>query len=179
MSVCFESIHAHLITEFLQLNDDVFLKAAYEMVVLHPEHFLPKGSDLVFYEPSNTQVTGKRYVVGYDRTLRQFPGTEGCDRLPPFTFDVNRGTGLSLNPFLVVLNAEIKFRRFKRMMSRLNEEQRRRFMLPPEMMELIDETIKLVNLIYWKPIRPTPKLPTRQSVKGIFKGETEDGGVWG
>jgi len=134
----------YLLTLFFQLGKRPFSNAQYEMVVLHPEHLLPKGSSLTFYTRVNDQLHGKAYVVGHDRTLRESPGTTDSDspRLPAFTFDAIRAT-LPLNVFLVVLNAEIKFRRYRRMGTTPK--------LPEDVEELMDETIKLVELIYWKP----------------------------
>lgn len=127
---------------FLQLQSSPFSNAQYELVVLHPEHFLPKGSSLTFYSRVNNQLLGQNYIVGHDRTLRQSPGTTDSPRFPAFSFDVNRPS-LSLNIFLVLLNAEIKFRRYRRMGTMPK--------LPEDVEKLMDETIKLVNLIYWKP----------------------------
>jgi hypothetical protein len=117
------------------------------LVVLHPEHFLPKGSTLTLHTLVNDQPHGKNYVVGHDRTLREAPGTADSPRFPAFTF-MNRATSLSLNVFLVVLNAEIKFRRYRRMGTMPQ--------LPEDVEKLIDETIRLVQLIYWKPEKNTP-----------------------
>jgi len=111
-------------------------------VALHPEHLLPKGSSLTFYTRVNDQLHGKDYVIGHDRTLRESPGTTDSPRLPPFTFDANRAA-LPLNVFLVVLNAEIKFRRYRRIGTMPK--------LPADVEELMDKTIELVELIYWKP----------------------------
>ncbi|KAF8800097.1 hypothetical protein BYT27DRAFT_7200604 [Phlegmacium glaucopus] len=119
------------------------VNAEYEMVVLHPEHFLPKGSDLTVYSQTNGQVYGKSYVIGHDRTLRESPGTPDSPRLPAFASEADRSGSLPLNVFLVVLNAEIKFRRYKRMA--LVDA------LSPDVQELIEQTIKLVDLIYWEP----------------------------
>ena len=133
-----------LLTSSLQLPYSPFSDAQYELVVLHPEHFLPKGSSLTFYTRVNDQLHGKNYVVGQDRTLRELPGTMDSPRLPAFTFDADRDA-LSLNVFLVVLNAEIKFRRFRRMANMPK--------LPKDVEELMDKTTQLVELIYWKPER--------------------------
>ena len=138
----FGSIPLYLLTSFFQLGERPFRNAQYEMVVLHPEHLLPKGSSLTFYTRVNDQLHGKDYVIGHDRTLRESPGTTDSPRLPAFTFDANRAA-LPLNVFLVVLNAEIKFRRYRRMGTMPK--------LPEDVEELMNETIKLVELIYWKP----------------------------
>jgi len=81
-------------------------------VLLRPEHFLPDKSVLTVYG----QVTTKTYMIGSDRHLRRSPANdvEICERFPPFAFDYRRSRGLPLNTLLVILNAEIKFRRYLR-----------------------------------------------------------------
>ena len=61
---------------------------------------------------------------------------------PAFTFDAD-SRSLPLNVFLVLLNAEIKFRGYRRMgaMPKLAEDVEK----------LMDETLKLVDSIYWRP----------------------------
>jgi hypothetical protein len=49
-------------------------------VVLHHEHFLPKGSSLTFYTHANNQLLAQNYIVGHDCMLRCSPGT--TDSLP-------------------------------------------------------------------------------------------------
>jgi len=118
----------------------------YELVALHPEHFLPPGNVLTVYDHSNGQVTRKTYVAAPDRILRESPGTDNTfPCLPSFMLDSNRPVEQMLNPFLVVLNAEIKFRRYLRL------PQPPQTPLPDDVMELIMKTTKLVDLIYWKP----------------------------
>ena len=121
----------------------------YELVVLHPEHFLQNGSVLVRYERGNGQVSARTYVPGPDRTLRESPGIDSvCPCFPSFTFESTRPASLSLNPFLVILNAEIKLRRYLRVAGRQNA-------LPADVMQLVHKTIELVDLIYWQPtVRP-------------------------
>ncbi|KAF4612538.1 hypothetical protein D9613_012773 [Agrocybe pediades] len=107
-------------------------------------HFLPeKGNTLtVFTEEENDLSDGKMYFVSPDGALR-----EGRDNtqplLPPFTSNRGRAEKDILNPFLVVLNAEIAFRRFR--------EQPRR-VLCQEYNELIDLTIDLMDKIYFQPV---------------------------
>ena len=127
---------------FLQLNHSPFMDAQYEMVLLHPEHFLPCGTSLGFCTKSGSdhQLSSKYYVVRHDCTLQEAPGTEDCSCLPTFSFGVC--SGHLLNPFLVILSAEINFQHYRRME------------LPPlslDVKNLIDLTIKLVELIYWEP----------------------------
>jgi hypothetical protein len=83
--------------------------AQYELVVLHPEHFLPKGSDLTVYTEVNGSLSGQSYVIGHDGTLRESPGMQDSPRLPTFSFDADRSQSVPPNAFLVLLNAEIKF----------------------------------------------------------------------
>ena len=52
-------------------------------------------------------------------------------------------TAANLNPFLVILNAEIKFRRY------LRQQRPPPLPLPTNVMTLIHLTIELVKLIYW------------------------------
>jgi hypothetical protein len=52
-----------------------------------------------------------------------------------------------LNPFLVILNAEIKFRRYIR--------QGHHTRLSPDVQQLMEKTCELVQLIYWQPTEAT------------------------
>lgn len=92
----------------MQFCSRSFTHPEYELVVLHPEHLLPRGNILPVYDPQ----TGdhKTYVASQDRRLREsFDPNSPC--FPSFTHDTSRfGSGI-LNVFAVILNAEIKFRR--------------------------------------------------------------------
>lgn len=86
-------------------------------------------------------MSGKLYLVSPDGALRE--GSENnTPRLPAFASNQARASEDTLNPFLVVLNAEIAFRRFRR----------RPHPLCAEYTELIDLTIDLVHKIYFKPL---------------------------
>jgi hypothetical protein len=114
----------------------------YKLVLLHPHHFLQKGSALTVFTEDGDNLSGKMYVVSPDGALRE--GREdNKPRLPAFMSYRARASEDILNPFLVVINAEIAFRRFKR---------RPHSPLCAEYMELIDLTIELVEKIYFKPI---------------------------
>ena len=117
-------------------------------MALHPEHFLPGSSALTAYERANGQASRQSHVSAPDRTLRKSPGTNDCPRFPTFCYEYARSGVLSLNAFLVILNADVKFRRYLKMPTPANP-------LPADVMELIHKTVELVDLIYWKPaIRP-------------------------
>jgi hypothetical protein len=84
-------------------------------------------------------LSGKLYLVSPDGALRA--GSENnTPRLPAFSSNQAHVSDDALNPFLVVLNAEIAFRRFSR----------RPHPLCAEYTELIDLTIDLVHKIYFK-----------------------------
>ena len=119
------------------------------MVALHPKHLLPAGNVLTLYDRANGQVSFKTYVAAPDHTLRESPGTDDTfPRFPSFALDPNRPSEQLLNPFLVILNAEIKFRRYRLLLNNPDP-------LPADVMELITKTMTLVELIYWRPsVRP-------------------------
>ena len=81
------------------------------------------------------------YFVSPDGALREGPD-DSKPRLPPFLPNRARTLEDMLNPFLVVLNAGIAFRRFMRQPRQLSAEY----------MELINLTLELVDLIYYKPV---------------------------
>ncbi|TFK68413.1 hypothetical protein BDN72DRAFT_858419 [Pluteus cervinus] len=154
--------------------------AQYELVVLHPEHFLPKQSQLAIYH-ADSQMS-KTYVVGPDCNLRESPGTLDNALLPPFSFDRRTsGDRLQLNPLLVVLNAEIKFRRYERMMPTPTP-------LPANLRELITRTNKPAELLFFIPINPmkpevpypfAPKPPTDIYEPSEDESKNNDGGEFG
>lgn len=86
-------------------------------------------------------MSGKLYFVSPDGALRE--GSENTKpRLPAFASNQARALEDTVNPFLVILNAEIAFRRFRR----------RPYPLCAEYTELIDLTIDLMDKIYFKPL---------------------------
>ncbi|KAF8957602.1 hypothetical protein BDZ97DRAFT_1924481 [Flammula alnicola] len=125
----------------LDFSNPSFLNPRYELVVLHPEHFLPVGSVLTCYDPA--QIGHKTYVPSPYRRLRESPGDLARPPFPPFS-GPNRRPGAELNPFLVIINAEIKFRRYHRLQPPSQS-------LPEDVLELIKQTEELVELIYWEP----------------------------
>ena len=73
----------------------------------------------------------------------ELPRTPHCPRFLAYA----RPRSLPLNVFLVMLNNQIKFRRYKRM-SDLQA-------LPQDVQEFIDLIIELADLIYWVPVIPS------------------------
>ncbi|PPQ73761.1 hypothetical protein CVT26_011879 [Gymnopilus dilepis] len=130
----------HNIRSF-SLFEPPFSDATYELVLLHPRHFFRKGSALTAFTEDGDQLVGKMYFVSPDGALREGPD-DSKPRFPAFPPDRARASEDMLNPFLVVLNAGIAFRRFMRQPRRLCAEY----------MELINLTLELVDLIYYKPV---------------------------
>lgn len=95
---------------------------------------------MVFTEHGE-RLSGKSYFVSPDGALREGPENDK-PRLPAFPSNQARSLEDMLNPFLVVLNAEIAFRRFRRKSRPLCAEYT----------ELVDLTIELVSKIYNKPL---------------------------
>jgi hypothetical protein len=124
-----------------QFNNPSLSNPQYELVVLHPEHFLPGGNVLILYDPE--QLSHKAYVPSPDRRLREFPGDLSCARFPSFS-GPDRPPGLALKPLSVVINADIRFRRYRRLAPPSQP-------LPDDVLELMKQTEKLVELIYWEP----------------------------
>jgi hypothetical protein len=88
-----------------------------------------------------------RYKMA-DRVLRRYPGNDTSERFPPFPFKGLRAIlGHAINPYLVILAAEIKFRRYLA----ANGTN-----LPQVYKSLMDKTIEVANLLYFQPAGPPP-----------------------
>ena len=144
-------------------------------MVLQPHHFLQKGGGLAVYTKQGDMVDGKLYVVSEDGALRENTKNDSA-RLPAFTSHPGRAPEHMLNPLLVIINAEMVFRRF----------QRNPHPLCDDYQELIQLTITLVDKIYFKPVvdelLPTlEKLTSRAGVQDVemagpaneFRGQPE------
>ncbi|KAF9557060.1 hypothetical protein CPC08DRAFT_710699 [Agrocybe pediades] len=119
-----------------------FTDATYELVLLYPHHFLPKNGDaLTVFSEHGNDLSGKMYFVSPDGALREGPDNT-LPRLPAFSSNATRAREDMLNPFLVALNADIAFRRFRE----------RQHPLCKDYDDLIDLTIELVNKIYFQPL---------------------------
>jgi hypothetical protein len=118
----------------------------YELVSLHPEHFLPRGAVLPIYDPATRICTN--YVSSRDRRLRKSFEPDSAP-LPPFrhVFQNRDHTQYKLNIFLVAINAEIKIRRFFKMI----EQHPPPTALPDDVLALMRRVEELVDLLYWVP----------------------------
>ena len=129
-----------------QFSVSSFTNPEYELVSLHPEHFLPRGSTLPIYDPATR--TCKNYVPSRDRRLRESIEPDSA-RLPPFCHDFqNRNNFDNLNILLVAINAEIKFRRYLKMI----QEDPPTTALPDDVLALMRRVVELVDLLYWVPV---------------------------
>ncbi|KAM6495239.1 hypothetical protein JOM56_009862 [Amanita muscaria] len=128
----------------LDFSDASFTNPEYELVVLHPEHFLPGGGIFTVYDRANNG--HKNYVVSNDRRLRESIDYNS-PRLPSFSHDAQhrKSNPSRVNVFLVAINADIKFRRYFRMAEQLPP-------LPPDVIELMRRVTYLIDLIYWEPV---------------------------
>jgi len=120
--------------------EKVFQHSQFELVALHPEHFLPGGSVLTVYDYASQ--TRKTYLPSTDRRLRESPDP-ASPLLPSFPAP-SRILAARLNPFFAIINAEIKFRRYLRM-------DPPAIPLPDDVHELMRMSKELVDLIYWVP----------------------------
>ena len=131
---------------------------------MHPQHFLPRGAGLLFQGGQDVVP----YVAAPDGVLR-IGGEDTGDRFPSFDGPNARATKKRLNPFLVVINADMAFRRFRRQPHPLCDEDS----------ELMDLTISLVEKIYFQPIidriKKRMKTPLRSAQDA--DGDVEMGGV--
>ena len=128
----------------MQLLDPSVRPAEYEVVVLQPDDFLPDDSLFRLYSRQQGQVIEfKHYKMAADRTLREHPGHDTSQRFPPFRFIGNRNqVGHTMNPYLIILAAEIKFRRYLA----ANGTP-----LPPIYDTLLRKTIQVAELLYFVP----------------------------
>lgn len=76
--------------------------------------------------------------------VRKIPGDDSADRFPPFCFIGHRTLAVhTSNPYLVILAAEIKFRRYLA----ANGPP-----LPPVYDSLMRKTIRVAELLYFRPV---------------------------
>jgi hypothetical protein len=125
-----------------QLHSSSFTNPEYELISLHPEHFLPHGAILPIYDPV-TRIY-KNYVSSRDQCLRESIEPDSA-RLPPFRHVFqNRNKFYDMNIFLVAINTEIKFRRYFKMI----EQHPPTTALPDDVLSLMRRVIELVDLLY-------------------------------
>ena len=73
--------------------------------------------------------------------LRKSPGYDSCPSIPPFSFKPRREKIFKPNPFLIILNAQIKFRRY------LGQIPKSEIPLPNNVYHPINRTMELVDFV--------------------------------
>lgn len=137
--------------------------------MLHPEHFLPAGSYLTIYHRDviSESVDVKIYGVGsahaldgVGRRLREMVSVNSQVQpeaplpfqplgSPPPDFYAPLRHSQPLNPFLVILNAGIKFRRyFRNPATEITTPIPPRPPLPEQVLRSMNKTLRLIDLLY-------------------------------
>ena len=120
-------------------------------MVLHPDQLLPNGSTLLRRGSDDSYIP---YKASSDKILRQVDAASILSSrppdltalpFPPFRHVTERETHQALNVYLVLLNAEIKFQRFAR---NIGIDK-----LHPDMRDIVEQTIRIVDLMYSEPVR--------------------------
>jgi len=118
-----------------------------------------------------TTSTYKNYLPARDQCLRE-SFEPNSPRLPTFRHNSEcRDYARRLNIFLVIINAEIKFRRYFEMV-RLNPPVTP---LPDDVLSLMSRTMELVHLIYWKPV-PTKNSPGEMIAASVMASSRRNHG---
>jgi hypothetical protein len=121
---------------------DAFKGAKYDLILLHPKHFLPNGAPLpIFNQTTNQWVC---YTV-QDGELKDSSG----NRLAPFEDPAGATRSQGLNPLFFTINAFLKIE---------SHETKYTSQFPRHTLQIIDLVKKLYDLIYFL---PTPQPGTR------------------
>jgi len=105
---------------------------------------LPHGAALPVYNPATR--TWKNYVASRDRRLRESAEPDSA-QLPPFRHPRSHFHGHDVNIFLVTINAQIKIRRYFRMI----QQDPPTTPLPYDVLALMSHIMELVELLFWEP----------------------------
>jgi hypothetical protein len=134
---------------FRPRNFQYFPLTEFQLVVLHPDQLLPRGSTLL---RRNSDSSYTAYKASSDKLLRQVDPafvlssnnpSVTAPSFPPFLHQTTRSLPQSLNIYFVLLNAEIKFQRFAKHIG-LDK-------LHPDVKAIVDQTIEIVHLMYSEP----------------------------
>ncbi|KDR79727.1 hypothetical protein GALMADRAFT_136343 [Galerina marginata CBS 339.88] len=126
----------------------------FELVAMHPHHFLPPGTQLSIFDPK--EMVYESYVAAKDGHIRTSVDS-WSPRLPCFERnDKNRLSGgdliMQANVFFVILGADIKFRRYFKWADANPASVQR---LPEDVVALMRRTMELAALLYQK--QPVPE----------------------
>ncbi|KAJ2918762.1 hypothetical protein MD484_g1668, partial [Candolleomyces efflorescens] len=131
-----------------------FSNAEYEMVILHPDHFLPAGSGIAMHtkDPADaSRLVPKLYMIAGDGALRE--GIESTSpRFSAFSASHSRDIQHRVNPLLIL------------------------FRLCQEYRELVDLTESLVEELYHPPVvKAAARFVTHSMVGGVSRSVDDDG----
>jgi hypothetical protein len=162
------SLSSILIIQSQHLDFEITL----QFVPLHPYQICPRGWPLLRRDQFGTC---RSYLVCEDRLFRETNSPEDVTATPFPTFEhqTERIQKEKLNIWFVMLNAEIKFRRF---IKNYGESA-----LHPDLLSVVKETIEIVQLVYKKlnlaNIKPTRRSKRNTNKSPISYEEREESGT--
>lgn len=112
----------------------------FDIVLLHPEFFRPYGWPMQFFERSFSPKEGVAYVSEGRLWIKS--DSEADILFPPFSHVTSRPPWDLVNPFLLSLNADLKFRYHQKTLGFDG--------LPAESRILVEKTMELADLIYFQ-----------------------------
>lgn len=150
---CLETHQAQLLSlliSLLQWLDSALLRVKFDLILLHPALFLPRGQPLVALKTHEPPTYANWTVV--DRELREQSSPSDSTPYPPFSYTRRQNSVIDhVNPFLLILNAGLKLR---------YHEKRYGFgFLTDRQRELALLTLEAYDLIYYRPLNFTPQPP--------------------
>lgn len=124
------------------------LRPHLQLVVLHPYQFLPDDLSITRRRLADP-VTNISYIITNDERLRATddPSHVTAPEFPIEQQQTRRTTDQCLNVWLLLLNAASKFRFFQK---RYGMD-----VLPPDILEVVNLTLEIVDLLYAQPIATT------------------------
>ena len=136
-----------------------------QLVALYPQHLLPYGKTL-----SRRNSNGySAYKASSDGLLRQVdqasivssdPPAPDAPPFSPFTHETKRKIDQAINVYFLLLNADIKFRRF---IQNVGLDK-----LHPEMRAIAKQTMDIVDLIYTHPVRSESCMAVAAAARGEY-----------
>ena len=118
-------------------------KGEYELVILHPAHFLIGGFPVVIKHPDTQKITCFYASKNGDGHLRE--GSPTGLPLPPFRSRGKIGRDVPLNPILVNFAAHTRLRRL------IRQDPMWGSTLNPRVIEVLQRVVKLHSAVLWNP----------------------------
>lgn len=138
------------VLSFLQWSNRALIHTKFDLILLHPALFLPRGQHLVALKTLEPPTYADWAVI--DRELRERGSPSDSAPYPPFSYTSRKDTVLNyVNPFLLILNAGLKLRH--------HEKDYGFAILTDRQLELVRLTLEAYDLIYYRPPNFTVELP--------------------